>query len=192
MPILGIIASSNQQGRGGGPVGAYDSLATVTLSSAVSTVTFAGIPSGYKHLQIRSIARTNNGANVEDIVAVFNGDTGSNYSQHLLVGNGSTAASYSATSASYVKGVSYATGTNASANIFGAGVMDILDYASTNKNKVTRAITGVDLNLADTTAQLQFFSSMWINTSAITSITIKTASGSNINTYSQFALYGVK
>jgi hypothetical protein len=38
-----------------GPFGAYDSLATVTLSADAASVTFAGIPSGYKHLQIRAI-----------------------------------------------------------------------------------------------------------------------------------------
>jgi hypothetical protein len=192
MPILGIMASQIS-GHLWAPSGAYDALATVTVpSGGVANVTFAGIPTGYKHLQIRSIARTANAAKAEDVVAVFNADTGANYVQHLLVGNGSTAASYAATGQNFIKGVAYATGTTASSNIFGSGILDILDYANVNKNKTIRSLAGMDLNEASTFAQLQFWSGLWLNTSAITSITLKCSSGANISEFSSFALYGVK
>jgi hypothetical protein len=189
-PILGIMASAIS-GNLVSP--SYDSIATTTVGAGGSaTVTFSSIPSTYKHLQIRSIARSANAAKAEDIVAVFNSDTGSNYTNHLLVGNGSTAAAYSGTSQTYIKSVTYATGTTASANIFGAGIMDILDYTNTNKYTTTRALVGMDLNEANTFAQLQFFSALWLNTAAITNITIKCATGANISQYSSFALYGIK
>jgi len=188
MPILGIMASSVLK-----VTNSYESIATVTIGSGGSaTATFSSIPGTYKHLQIRSIARSANAALSEDIVAVFNSDTGSNYTNHLLVGNGSTAAAYSGTSQTYVKSVTYAAGATASANIFGGGIMDILDYTNTNKYTTTRALIGMDLNSASTTAQLQFFSALWLNTSAITNITIKCATGANISEYSSFALYGIK
>jgi hypothetical protein len=52
-PVLGIIASSNQQGRGGGLVGSYDALAAITVpSGGLSSISFAGIPTGYRQLQL--------------------------------------------------------------------------------------------------------------------------------------------
>ena len=190
-PILkGVVAS---QITGHLSTNSFESIATVTIGSGGSaTATFSSIPSTFKHLQIRSIARTANAAKSEDIVAQFNSDTGANYVQHLLVGNGSTAASYSATGQNYIKGVTYGTGTTASANIFGAGVLDILDYTNTNKNSTIRSLAAMDLNEASTFAQMQYWSGLWLNTAAITSITMKCASGANISEYSSFALYGVR
>jgi len=187
--ILGIMASQNYPRI----TNSYESIATVLVGSGGSaTATFSTIPSTFKHLQIRSIARTANAAKAEDIVAQFNSDTGANYVQHLLVGNGSTAASYAATGQNFIKGVTYGTGTTASANIFGAGVLDILDYTNTNKNSTIRSLAAMDLNEASTFAQMQVWSGLWLNTAAITSITIKCSSGANISEYSQFALYGIR
>lgn len=171
----------------------YESIATVTIGSGgAATATFSSIPSTFKHLQIRSIARTANVFKAEDIVAQFNSDTGANYVHHLLVGNGSTAASYSATGQNFIKGVTYGTGTTASANIFGAGILDILDYTNTNKNSTVRSLAAMDLNEASTLAQMQVWSNLWLNTAAITSITMKCSTGANISEYSSFALYGIK
>ena len=185
---LGIFASANTT------VGtSFESIATVTVGGGGSaSVSFSSIPSTFAHLQIRSIARTANAAKSEDVVLQFNSDTGANYVQHLLVGNGSTAASYSATGQNFIKGITYATGTTATSNIFGAGVLDILDYTNTNKNTTVRALNGMDLNEASTFSQLQFWSGLWLNTAAITNITIKCASGANIAANSHFALYGCK
>jgi hypothetical protein len=66
--------------------------------------------------------------------------------------------------------------------------MDILDYANTNKFKTTRTLTGSDLNGSGV---VSLDSGSWRSTSAITSITF-TARANLINTYSSFALYGIK
>jgi hypothetical protein len=73
--------------------GAYDSLATVSVpSGGVSNITFAGIPAGYKHLQLRMISRNTGAvAGTYDNWLTFNSDSGSNYSFHLLQGNGTAA-----------------------------------------------------------------------------------------------------
>jgi hypothetical protein len=190
-PILGIIASQNYVRI---PPTSYDSIATTTVGAGgTSTVTFSSIPSTYKHLQIRAIARCGaNGGKADDIVLTFNSDTGANYTQHLLVGNGSTAASYSATGQNFIKGVAYAAGQTASANIFGTGIVDVLDYTDTNKNTTVRALAGLELNEANTFAQIQLWSGLWINTAAVTSIEIKSNVSSTISQYSQFALYGIR
>jgi hypothetical protein len=168
------------------PQGAYDALSTVTVpSGGLASITFAGIPNTYKHLQIRAIGRTT--ASAADSLYRFNSDTGSNYALHLLVGNGTTAQAFSGVSQTSLKASPYLVDT---ANVFGAGVTDILDYASTSKNKTVRTLTGFDDNTA-TYSQIQLFSGLWMNTAAINSITITPSAGTYTQN-SQFTLYGVR
>lgn len=183
MPILGIIASAFRSAAG--PQGAYDALATVTVpSGGAASVTFAGIPTGYKHLQVRFIAR---GASGGAIYTQFNGDTGANYSSHNLNGDGSTAVAQAQTSTSTPLIIRNG-GISTTANTFSAGVVDILDYANTTKNKTLRSLAGQDLNGS---GLIEFASNAWYNTAAISTITM-THNGSGFTQYSQFGLYGVK
>ena len=186
MPILGIIASSFRSAAG--PTGAYDSLATVTLSATASSITFSGIPSGYKHLQIRALTRTNRADLVDYIFVNFNGDSGSNYTRHFINGDGSTAASAASTSATTAQLI-YAPGASQTSGVFGAAILDILDYANTNKYKTMRTLLGLDGN---GNGQITLNSNLWMSTSAINSITFIPIPGNSFVQYTQFALYGVK
>lgn len=186
MPILGIIASSFRSAAG--PEGAYDSLATVTVpSGGVASITFAGIPTGYKHLQLRCLGRTT--AAVDNDVAYlrFNGDSGTNYSAHDLRGNGGVIAAggYPSQNAMYLQRFA---GGNQASGMFGVVVADILDYANTSKYKTLRDLGGYDFNGS---GNAYLASGLWLSTSAITSMTMTTSSG-NWAQYTQFALYGVK
>jgi hypothetical protein len=80
---------------------------------------------------------------------------------------------------------------NNTASVFAGGVIDILDYTSTNKNKTIRTLSGIDNNGDGT---VQFGSGLWFATpAAVTSILFNVQSGSaNFVTYTQFALYGVR
>jgi hypothetical protein len=188
MPILGIMASQIS-GHLWAPSGAYDALATVTLSAATASVTFAGIPSGYKHLQIRYIARSDNASTVNSGTGIqFNSDSGSNYSSHLVAGDGSTAGTDSFPSQTYMFGFLTAGG-NATSNVFGTGIIDILDYSSTNKYKTLRTLNGIDNN-GSGIARLS--SGLWMSTNSVTSIFIDNRAGNLYSQYSSFALYGVK
>lgn len=69
-----------------------------------------------------------------------------------------------------------------------AVVVDILDYANTNKNKTIRVLAGVDNNGS---GEVALNSGLWPSTSALNTIKILTTSG-NLNQYSSFALYGIK
>lgn len=190
-PVLGIIASSTQQGRAGGPVGVYDSLATVIVpSGGLSTLTFAGIPTGYRDLQLRMMARTDRPTDPRDYIRVrFNADSGSNYTLHEMLGNGSAATGSYDVGANGINLGLAGSAANA-ANVYGVNIMDILDYSIVTKNKSARITSGVDN--ADTTGSIRYESGVWQNTSAITSITILPGIGSNFIQYSSFALYGVK
>jgi hypothetical protein len=171
------------------PQGAYDALATVTVpSGGAANVTFAGIPTGYKHLQIRAMYRSTVAGSEDSVIMRFNGDTGSNYSYHFLFGNGSSANASATSSAAFIYPWAIPGATFAS-NSFGVQVMDILDYANTSKNKTTRTLAGYDDN--STGGRIALTSGAWYNTSAVTSISI-TAGSANIAQYSSFGLYGVK
>jgi hypothetical protein len=185
MPILGIMASSRPAFE---LVGSYDSLATVTLSATTASITFAGIPAGYKHLQIRGIARNStSGSGFQIGYITFNSDSGSNYSLHRLQGDGTSATASGTANTAFI---STATEPQAgdTANTFGAFVIDILDYADTNKNKTVRSLDGVDTNGAGVIA---LRSGAWRNTAAINTISIA-ASSNNFLQYSSFALYGIR
>lgn len=185
-PILGIYASSQQ----GALVTSFESIATVTVGSGgVSGITFSSIPSTYKHLQLRILGRGAN-TNAECQFAYqFNGDGGSNYSFHLIRANGTSAyADGAASQTAAVATVRYAAA-NATSQMFGAGVTDILDYANTNKYKTVRSIGGTDQNGS---GQVYYSSNLWMSTSAINSIYIYNSDFGNITQYSQIALYGIK
>jgi hypothetical protein len=189
MPVLGIVASQIS-GHLFAPSGAYDSIATTTVSTAVSSITFSSIPSTYTHLQLRATLRTSDsGSYAGDIVIQFNSDTGTNYSNHILYGNGSSAGAAGASSQS--KNYTIFTSTAiAGASYFGAAIVDVLDYANTNKYKTIRSLSGADYN--NTNGQVRFGSSVWLNTNAVSTITLTDYVGTNFAQYSSFALYGIK
>jgi hypothetical protein len=183
MPILGIIASSKL----GVVPGDFESIATTTLGTTAASITFSSIPATYTHLQIRMIARDTRAVTLEGFVVQFNSDTAGNYSDHSVYGDGSSAAAYANTSATFMSPYAIASA-NATANVFGVSVIDILDYANTNKYKTIRALTGVDNNGS---GALGLASGNWRNTAAITSVTV----GAQVGTWvanSSFALYGIR
>ena len=181
--------SGNLTAPGDVDPGAMIPIATTTLSSNTATVTFSSIPQGYEHLQIRVLARTDRANAQGDYIKLnFNSDTAANYVGHELSGwNGSAlGAANTSVGAAYVNRFAAA---SQAANTFGAGVIDILDYANTNKNKTVRSLAG----WVDTTAgNPHFNSALWNSTSAITSIAIIAGGGTVLTQYSSFALYGIK
>ena len=182
MPILGIMASQIS-GHLWEPAGAYESIATVTVGAGgASTVTFSSIPSTYQHLQIRGImlSTTANHADMQ-----LNSDTGNNYAGHALEGTGSAVSSFAGTSRANMFSIFYTPGTSTGV---GGGVADILDYANTNKNTTVRSLRGTDNNGS---GNLSLISGLWMNTSAVTTITL-TARGGTFTQYSSFALYGIR
>jgi hypothetical protein len=178
MGILGIYASSVHK-----VTNSYESIATTTVGAGgVSSITFSSIPSTYKHLQIRAMNILSSNVNT---TMRFNSDTGSNYSQHNVYGYGTGRAAEGAGNQTsmdlgYAAGGSYPT----------AMIIDILDYANTNKYKTTRHLFGNETN-STSAGRVGLFSNSWRSTSAISTILIYPDSGT-ISQYSSFALYGIK
>jgi hypothetical protein len=169
----------------------FESIATLTPTSGGS-VTFSSIPSTYTHLQIRYIAQTDRATYPISVHTTrLNGDSGSNYTIHYLTGDGASAgSSQSTTSAQVYTGY---VASNAATNVFGVGVIDILDYTNTNKYKTVLTLNGYDTNgNANGQGNAGVWSGTWMNSSAITSITMSFIFGSNYQSGTKFALYGIK
>ncbi len=192
MGILGIYASqisghlSNPQ---------FESIATVTVGAGgqSTAIAFTSIPSTYKHLQFRYILRSTSGSGAFNTTCIFNSNsTSANYAGHRLQGNGTAAASGAQTGNGWAWFGAYTNGTEAGANIFSVGVVDILDYANTNKAKTIRSIGGYDANGS---GYAMMTSSMWTQTDAINRVDIRFETSPStypFAQYSQIALYGVK
>jgi hypothetical protein len=181
-PILGIWASSKAVSA---DTGAMFPLQVITVGAAASSVTFTNIPGTYSHLQIRMIGSMTSGG-PDDCRIQFNSDTGNNYARHYIVGSGSAASASGTATTSF--GIISANMLPSTASTFGAAVIDILDYANTNKYKTMRALGGYDANGS---GYVGLSSTLWQNTNAITSVKLYPTS-STFPQYSQFSLFGIK
>lgn len=151
---------------------------TVGAGGAAS-VTFSNIPADYQHLQIRGISAGDTG------YIRFNSDSGSNYARHFLMGDGTSATSGNSTSQTSM--AIWPGGTTSP--IFSAAILDVLDYASTAKNKTVRILRGTDANGS---GSVLLMSGLWMNnTTAVSSIVIS-ATTTTFSQNSTFQLYGVK
>ena len=185
--LLNVIAGIHGTGVAAA-TNSYESIATVLVGSGgQANIDFTSIASTYKHLQVRWLARNNQSAPDDTLAIQFNGDTASNYALHLLYGDGSSTGAVGLSNRSEIL-VGYQTSNSASANQFGVGILDILDYANTNKFKTVRNLGGDDRNGGGTVA---LASGLWRSTSAITSIKFFSG-GASFQQHSQFALYGIK
>ena len=207
-PVYKLSANSVKNGRtvygsmlAGNPVYVtptdFESIATVTVGSGgSSSISFSSLPTTYKHLQLRYMARTNRGIVTDTIIFRFNGNsTSSNYAMHSLDGSGAgSATAFAETSAApnNFGGIRLNTmpAASASASIFGVGILDIFDYNSTDKKKTIRSLGGNDRNGS---GSVELFSGFYLaNNDALTSFTLTPYGGSLIVEYSRFALYGIK
>lgn len=189
-PILGIIASAQQPAQF---ATSFDSIATVTVGAGgASSIDFTSIAGTYKHLQLRGITRcTKADTGVENVVMSFNSNTTyTDYRTHYLQGTGAAAEAGDLQVSSFYSNAGITLGDNATASIYTATIIDILDYANTNKNTTVRVLSGVDVNGAG--GLIRFASSVWLKTDAITSISLNPRSAGNFKQHSTFALYGVK
>lgn len=161
----------------------YESIATITLGASTSNVTFTSIPTTYKHLQLRASMRCSSVNNMYVQVGNSTIDTGANYSWHQLFGDGSNPYSNGGSNATF----SYI-GYNFNTSNTNPSIVDFIDYSSTVKTKSYRTLAGTESSGA---GFVQLWGGNWRSNSAINTIRITPGSG-NFDTYSSFALYGIK
>jgi hypothetical protein len=168
----------------------YELIASEILTTSQASITFSNLgdySATYKHLQIRAVAKDDFTAlAVSDFYLTLNGAS-SNFKDHFLRGNGSSVTSGSFGYTTVIEQGNMVSSGAGLTNIFGAYVIDILDAFSTTKNTTTRTLTGYNAGSAN---QIYLSSGAWFNTSAITSINLR--SNSNLVAGSRFSLYGIK
>ena len=155
----------------------YTPIATTTLGSAQSSVTFSSI-SGYTDIYL--VINANNTTNGSSCKYQLNGDTGSNYSTTWLEGNGSAASSGRASNDT--AGFLYYNG-NASVYNWSTVNAHFQNYSNATTYKSVLARYGNQ-------AQTGSYVSLWRSTAAVTSITLN-AITQNFQTGSTFTLYGI-
>lgn len=153
----------------------YESLASTTLGSAQSSVTFSGISGIYTDLIL--IAQAKFTANPSYSGIVFNNDSGSNYSSTFLRSTGSAASSGTNTNAGQISSGSYSTN-------FTLDIFNIQNYSNSTVYKCVLYKTNQNNDVLLRTGT-------WRNTAAITSVKYQIDSG-NLDVGSTFTLYGVK
>jgi hypothetical protein len=153
-------------------------IATNTLASTTSNITFSNLPQGYTDLVVIADGKTT-GTGWVGLVIQLNADTGSNYSTTYLYGDGSSAGSGRESNVAYSNSGAISN-SKQSPNIF-----HFLNYSNTSTYKtfLTRA------SLTD--GWVKAAVGLWRSTAAITSIKIyhptdSLASGTIIT------IYGVK
>jgi len=158
----------------------YEPIATTTLGSAASSVTFSSISGSYTDLFL-TMAGTS-ASSFTFLICRFNNDTGTNYSYTLLQGDGSSASSTrgSNTASPYVGLVNTGTG---SVNMY---KLQILNYSNTTTYKTLITNGGIAGNRVQAGAML------WRSTAAINRIDLFPDGGDSFASGSTFTLYGIK
>jgi hypothetical protein len=157
----------------------YTPIATTTLTSSASSVTFSSIPATYRDLVL--VFNAFRAAGSSAAVVRVNGDTGSNYFNVRAGGDGSSTAS-SIFNTSFFS----ATQLGQTGTVPGTTIFNFLDYSTTNKHKNVLA----RVSIAESNASMA--ACRWGNTAAINQIQVLTVGNPAWDAGSTFSLYGIE
>ena len=159
--------------------GTYTLIASNTLSSVTTDITFSSIPATYTDLVIVANYKASGGGKY--VSMRLNGDTGTNYSRTELLGNGTSASSQRLSNENYA----YLTSIYAPVGEWATFLINLNDYSNTTTFKTiltrgnnTSTGTGANVNL-------------WRSTAAVNTILL-TALSSGYDIGSTFKLYGIE
>jgi len=161
----------------------YDKIATQTLASAASSITFSSIAASWTDLRLVLVSTTATAS--QGVLCRFNSDTATNYSQTNLYGSGSAAGSAKGTGVAYID-FDAATGGN-DTDYPTLYRFDVFSYAGSTYK------TGLLMNNGDRNSYGYVVSevTLWRSTAAITTILLYPSVGNfKINTTA--TLYGIK
>jgi hypothetical protein len=158
----------------------YTPIASVTLSSTQSTVTFSNIPQTYTDLVL--VTSTQLASSLTAITCRLNGDTSALYSSTRLYGNDLNVSTSDRFTNQTFGSIGFTSSTN-----FVTGIFQFLNYgnATTFKTMLGRS------TINDNGGYIFAYVSVWRNTSAVTTLTLGTESGTSWNAGSTFNLYGI-
>lgn len=156
----------------------YEPIATTTLGSAASSITFSSIPGTYTDCKV-VLRAVLDGTTASSFRIRFNSDTGTNYSRTGLSGNGTSASSFASTSAT---GIVFG-GVDTSGFFV---IFDVFSYAGST-NKTVLLEQNMDNNGSGSVGRIV---GLWRNTNAITAIELSTLSG-DFPSGTTATLYGI-
>lgn len=159
----------------------YEPIATQTLASAASSITFSSIPATYTDLRLSLSVITANAGN--QIFMRFNSDTATNYSRTGLYGDGSSAGSFGVTNQTYI----FLNSNGLSTTIPSFYTVDIFSYAG-GTFKTSLITSSEDRNGSGSTIQQV---GLWRSTAAINSVSFTTDTG-NWASGTIATLYGIR
>jgi hypothetical protein len=165
-----------------------DPIASITLVSATSSVTFSGIPQTYTDLVLVIHGRsswTTDG--YEAINLRFNGDSASNYSLTYLAASGASASSGRSSNSSALEFGRFNPSTSGNTNP-SVAFAHIASYANSNVNKT---VLGAAAASAEALPVSRYVG-MWRSTAAITSVLVRPAQGAAFAAGSTADLYGLR
>lgn len=162
----------------------YTLIASNTLSSSASSITFSSIPQTYTDLVVRLSARCD-AASVDRSLGIRPNGSSANDSNTSLSGDGSAASSARST-ADFDAG--RFTAANATANTFGSVEIYIPNY-TVSANKPMSVFGVAETNATAVTMRVNAL--LWSNTAAITSLQIDTDTTPLFVAGSSFFLYGI-
>lgn len=181
-----VPAPTGGSGSGGGS-GALVPFGTQIVGAATPSVTMP-VPSGAKHLILRFKAR--DAANATPSLAIrLNGDGGTNYNQHLAEAQASAFAAASSTAQTSVRIGSLNPSTD-TAGRWLYGITEIPSHADSDNHKRIFSRSSVQSSGASSPHEY-LDSGEWVNTAPVTSITVLTVDGTNLEVGSAFYLFGL-
>jgi len=162
----------------------YTPIATTTLGSAASSVTFSSISGSYTDLVLVFSGTLSSADYV--CMRVGNGsiDTNSNYSHTDLSGNGTSASSSRSPNATYF----FTSPMNTNRNNM---IINFQNYSNTTTNKTALLRWNVPLTDGGATGTVGAEVALWRSTSAINQIQVLTYAAQNFAIGSTFTLYGI-
>jgi hypothetical protein len=162
----------------------YTPIATTTLGSAASSVTFSSISGTYTDLVLVA-ASVLNASSTNSVFLRFNSDSATNYSSTFLEGNGTSATSNRVSNRTVIDS-GYNVGLSTTS--VGQVIFNIMNYANTTTFKTVISRFAQASGAAPGTSATV---SLWRKTpEAITSIEVRC--DVNFSIGSTFTLYGVK
>ena len=163
----------------------YTPIATQTLASNASSVSFTSIPTTYTDL-VMVCNHGNTSAGTILYMQVGNGsvDTGGNYSVTILAGNGGSATS-GRQAENWIR-INASDG-NDSTNSGNVSTINLMNYANTSTYKTFLFRDGAAASGRGVSAEV----GLWRSTAAINAITLTSYSGGSILAGSTFTLYGI-
>lgn len=159
----------------------YQAIATTTLGTTASSITFSSISGSYTDLVL--VGSIIGGAG-NDCLIRLNSDTGANYSNTSLYGSGTAAASGRGSNSTFV----YGNITSMDSGEVNTMIMSFNNYSNTTTYKTI-------LNRFNSTTAGKYVTAtvgLWRNTAAINSILVTTIGSGDFAVGTSVTIYGIK